>query len=83
MENVEEKQTTAQRIEQLRWHRQWWRGYETGLRKILIALNLDDKDMKDQPWEVMVLLRDANNEYIRLSKQIKRIKNAEEANNGN
>ena len=29
MENVEEKQTTAQRIEQLRWHRQWWKGYET------------------------------------------------------
>tara|TARA_R100001369_G_scaffold39425_2_gene65507 strand:+ start:2343 stop:2594 length:252 start_codon:yes stop_codon:yes gene_type:complete len=83
MENVEEKQTTAQRIEQLRWHRQWWKGYETGLQKILIALNLDDKDMKDQPWEVMVLLRDANNEYIRLSKQIKKIKNAEEANNGN
>lgn len=81
MENVEEKQTTAQRIEQLRWQKQWWRGHENGLFKILIALDLDDKEIKNQPWEVMVLFRDANNECVRISKQIKKLI-AEEANNG-
>ena len=81
MENVEEKQTTAQRIEQLRWQEQWWKGHENGLRKILVALDLDDKEIKNQPWEIMVLFRDANNECIRISKQIETL-TTKEANNG-